>query len=224
MVMTPAQRHIIRRRAEAQARGTDDARPVTGTAQEHMLAQLGEHKRSLHDIQSVERKIEFKREILPDYEAYIDGVLAADTGEQDPVIATIMIWRFDIGDFAGGITLADYVFKHGIDMPDQYKRTPPTLIAEEMAEGFLKPQVGEEPEPRPTLEQLLHIADKTDQADMHDQVRAKLEKAIGYALRDAGQPEPALARLERALQLNARIGVKKDIEVLKREINKSAKD
>lgn len=224
MVMTPAQRHIIRRRAEAQARRTDEARPITGTAQEHMLAQMGEHKRSLHDIQSVERKIEFKREILPDYEAYIDGVLAADTGEQDPVLATIMVWRLDVGDFAGGITMADYVLKHGLDMPDQYSRTAPTLIAEEVAEGFLKPQVGEEPALRPTLEQLLHIADKTEQADMHDQVRAKLEKAIGYALRDAEQPESALAHLERALQLNARVGVKKDIEVLKREIKKGVQD
>lgn len=224
MVMTPAKRHIIRRQAEAQARREAETSPVTGSAEQHMLAQLGEHKRSLHDIQSIERKIEFKREVLPDYDAYIDGVLAADAGQPDPVITTIMVWRFDIGDWDGGIALADYVLKHGLPMPDQYQRTAPTLIVEDIAEGYLKPQAGDEPQPRPTIEQLQHISESTESADMPDQVRAKLEKAIGYALREDEQLDQALEHLERALQLNARSGVKKDIESIKRDIKKRDKD
>lgn len=221
--MTPAQMHIIRRRAEIQSRQVADVSPGIGSALQHMLAQLGEHKRALHDIQSVERKIEFKQQILPDYDAYIDGILAADSGMPDPVVTTIMVWRFDVGDFAGGIALADYVINHGIPLPDQYQRTAPTLIAEEVAEGALRPQAGDVNIPRPTLDQLQHVAELTAELDMHDQVRAKLEKAIGYALRDAQQPTEALPHLERALQLNPRVGVKKDIEALERDIKNSAK-
>jgi len=62
----------------------------------------------------------------------------------------------------------------------------------------------------------------TGDADMHDQIRAKLAKAAGYALRAAGRYEDALAKLKRALELDERIGVKKDIEQLEREIKKAA--
>lgn len=38
-----------------------------------MLMQLAEHRRRLKQIQSIERKIEVKRQLLPEYAAYIQG-------------------------------------------------------------------------------------------------------------------------------------------------------
>ena len=58
----------------------------TGTAYELMAAQLHAHMRTLHAIKSVERKIEAKRTMLGDFDAYLDGVLQADAGGQDVVV------------------------------------------------------------------------------------------------------------------------------------------
>lgn len=56
---------------------------------------------------------------------------------------------------------------------------------------------------------------------MPDEVRAKLHKVMGYGLRDNEQPELALNQLNRAFQLHERVGVKKDIERLERELKKA---
>ncbi|WP_269059049.1 phage terminase small subunit, partial [Ralstonia solanacearum] len=46
----------------------------------------------LKQVQSVERKAELKRKLLPEYAAWIRGVLDADTGAQDEVFMTVMVW------------------------------------------------------------------------------------------------------------------------------------
>jgi hypothetical protein len=67
------------------------------------------------------------------------------------------------------------------------------------------------PNSRSTGEPARHLA-LTERADMPDIVRAKLHKITGYVLRDAEQLPEALAHLQRAMQLDRTIGVKKDIE------------
>jgi len=62
----------------------------------------------------------------------------------------------------------------------------------------------------------------TESEDMPDEVRAKLHKAIGYALNETDKPA-ALEHLIRALNLHEKVGVKKDIEVLEREIKNATK-
>ncbi|UJB21885.1 phage terminase small subunit [Lysobacter gummosus] len=54
--------------------------------------QLGEHRRRLKSVQSVERKVEMKRRILPEYAPWIDGVLQGGRGGQDKVLMTVMVW------------------------------------------------------------------------------------------------------------------------------------
>ena len=72
-----------------------------------MLAQLYEDKRKLKEIRSIETKIELKRKLLPNYEPYINGVLAGGKGAQDDVLMMVMLWRLDTKDFDGAlVTLA----------------------------------------------------------------------------------------------------------------------
>ena len=68
------------------------------------------------------------------------------------------------------------------------------------------------------LKQLIDAEIMTRQSDMHDQVRAKLFKALGYAQRAAGQLVEAQSSMERALALNDKVGVKKDLERVERQI------
>ncbi|RQR25565.1 terminase endonuclease subunit [Burkholderia sp. Bp9142] len=183
-----------------------------------MLAQLDEHRRALKAVESLERKADLKRQFLPVYDAWVAGVLDGAAGAQDDVLMTIMVWRVDVGDFRGALDIGAYALRHGLPLPDQYKRSTPCLLVEEFAEAALRAnRAGEAIQ----VEPLLDIEHLTAMADMPDEVRAKLHKAIGYGLA-ASHPASALDHLRRALQLFANVGVKKDIERLERELKNSA--
>ncbi len=86
---SPARRHFERISA-AQAAADAGEAPMQGEAFELMQAALFEDYRRLKATQSIERKIEIKREILPHYADYIAGVLEAGQGAQDDVLMRIM--------------------------------------------------------------------------------------------------------------------------------------
>ena len=73
---SPAKAHRLRVLAELAARAAPHGQEVRGTAYEMMYRQLAEHKRLLKGMQSVERRLEAKRELLPVYEEYLTGALA----------------------------------------------------------------------------------------------------------------------------------------------------
>ena len=207
MSISHAKAHF--QRATAAAMDTAAA-PIDRTAAsqyELMLAKLAEDRRRLKDIQSIERKIEVKRQLLPEYQPWIEGILQSDTGQQDDVFMTALVWTIDTGNIEAAIPLAQYALRHKLAMPDQYQRTPACVIAEEAADIALKGA--------PVSFILLGaVAAMTADHDMPDEVRAKLHKAIGYGMREAGLLEQARERLTYALQLHDKIGVKKDIERL----------
>ena len=218
---SPARRHFERVSAALAAADAGEA-PMQGEAYELMQAALFEDYRLLKSTQSMERKAEIKREILPKYADYITGMLEAGQGAQDDVLMRVMLWRIDAGDLAGAIAIAKYATKHGLTPPDQFERGTAAIIAEEVADQTLR-QLDEEGADTTAL--LMHLVDVealTRDADMHDQIRAKLHKALGYACRATGQLDDAQHHLERALALNDRIGVKKDLERLERERKQNA--
>ena len=210
------QAHVAAARAAADAGERIDISLANGY--ELMLAQLAEHRRQLKQIQSVERKIEHKRKLIPEYTPYIAGALEANRGGQDDVLVTLLVWHIDCGQLRAAVPLAAYCLAHGLVMPDHYERSLACIVAEEAAELALRQLAAGEAADVGALEA---IQGMTADRDMPDEVRAKLCKALGYALRDA-YPGAALRQLERALQLNAKVGVKKDIERLEREIKKAA--
>lgn len=213
--MSHARAHFLRASAAAvQAVGSGQTQ-TTGNAYELMLAKLAEDRRRLKGVQSIARKAEVKREILPEYQPWIEGVLKGDSGQQDDVFMTALIWTIDIGDIEAALPLAAYAIEHKLVLPDQYERTTACLIAEETAEIALKGVPVE-----PVL--LKAVAGITEAEDMPDQVRAKLHKAIGYAQREAGELVAARDNLARALALHDKSGVKKDIERLDVLIKNSA--
>lgn len=182
-----------------------------------MLMQLTEHRRRLKQIQSIERKIELKRGLLPEYAAYVTGVLESDCGRQDDVLMTVLVWRIDIGDITGALDIAAYAIRHGLQTPDRYERSTACLIAEEVADTALKLMDTATPVPSELITRTIEL---TAEQDMFDQVQAKLLKVQGLALIQAGQQAEALEPLKRALALDERCGVKKLIETTERELKK----
>lgn len=218
-MLTPLQEHYLRVTAEQESASRAVADPMDGaTGYELMLAKLAEDRRSLKLIESTERKIEHKRTILADYDAYIEGALAGGKGAQDDVLMTAMVWALDCADYPRALPVAAYGLHFGMSLPDQFQRNLPCLVAEEVADTELRKHTAQTPM---DAEAISDVIDMTDGHDMPDQVRAKLLKAYGYALRDT-DPVVAVQALRRALTLHDKVGVKKDIELLDREIKNAA--
>lgn len=191
-------------------------------AYELQLAQLIQDRARLKGIQSTEGKIELKRQLLPAYAPYVEGVLSAGKGAQDEVLVTVMLWRIDAGDYAGGLDIAAYVFQHGLLMPDRFNRTVGCLVAEEVAEGAIKALKAGQPF---DIAVLHRTAELTAEQDMPDEVRAKLHLALGRAtlfgltLDAQGQPgqvDTGIELLKRAIELHDKCGGKKDLEAAER--------
>lgn len=210
---SPAARHMMRVSASETARRA--AVPLrNANAYEQMLVKLAADNRTLKQISSKERKAAKKRELLPFYLPWVAGVLENGKGAQDDIVMTVMLWRLDADDIAGALEIARYAMTYGLTMPVG-RRPTPCLLAEEVALAAQRLLTAKQPV---SLENLLDTIALTERADMPDIVRAKLHKITGYVLRDAEQLPEALAHLQRAIQLESTIGVKKDIEQLERQL------
>jgi hypothetical protein len=183
-------------------------------AYEQMLVKLAADNRTLKQIRSNERKADKKRELLPFYLPWVAGVLENGKGAQDDIVMTVMLWRLDADDIAGALEIARYAMTYGLTMPTG-RRPTPYLLAEEVALAAQRLRGAKQPV---ELSNLLDTLALTERADMPDIVRAKLHKITGYVLRDAEQLPEALAHLQRAIQLESTIGVRKDIEQLERQL------
>jgi Phage small terminase subunit len=227
MSLSPARAHRSRMLAALAAAGSPAGGPVLGGEYELMLAQLIEHKRRLKDIQSIERKIEAKREFLPLYRTWVGETLAQGNGAHDLVLMTVLVWYIDVGDFCQALEVARYAVAYGLPMPDQYDRNLATVLLDEIAgaalAGKLAPDTG--------IEVLHQVTELTTDSDTPDQARAKLHKALAYAHMgrlgtsevDVGQlavpaAREALKHCRRAFELFEQVGVKKDIERLERRL------
>ncbi|WP_207003867.1 phage terminase small subunit [Trinickia mobilis] len=214
-ISTPARAHFARvSAAQAAAAATPGQTMAGATPYELMLAKLAADRRALKGVQSVARKVELKRKLLPEYADYVAGVLNGGRGAQDDVLVTVMVWRIDAGDFDGALAIAAYALEHGLSLPDQFERSLASLVAEQFADAALSSFMD-----GGTFDaaSLARVDTLTRDQDMHDQVRAKLYKALGYAVQEVDPPR-ALEYLRRALSLNDRVGVKKDIDRLSKLI------
>lgn len=80
-------------------------------------------KNRLKNIQSKQNKIELKRQLIPNYKPYVEGILEVKPGVQDAVITEILVWSIDIGDFDFALDIAEYILKYGLKLPDRFERS-----------------------------------------------------------------------------------------------------
>lgn len=250
MAMSPFRRERARLLGQLSATQAEGAAPArsgaAATEYELLRAELGNDLRRISEIQSFEAKAALRRELAPKYDAWIEGVLAGDSGTPDDILTWNMIWRIDFGAYDAALPLARYVVRHKLTLPDRFDRTAPTLICEEIADAALKrlgqgPDDNTDADERGFMTAMLTTLGDVDQivdgCDIFDQVRAKHEKAQGLTLirlvdltpsdadgaagwRRASQ-ERAASHLRRALTLDSTVGVKKVLEKLEREMKKA---
>jgi hypothetical protein len=223
---SPATLHFQRVSAALAAAKVDPGQSMTGLGiYDTHLVKLRADRARLKQFQSIEAKIKVKREILPDYQEYVAGVLEAGRGGQDDVLATILVWRIDVEDYAGALDIARYVIRHKLTLPDEFSRTPAAILAEEIAKAAQKAMdTGGKFDP----DQLGQVLELIDGHDMPDQVRAKLLKALGYALlKKSKKPAKkdqarALEAWREALRLDSNVGLKRTIADLEKQVSISA--
>lgn len=204
-----------------------DEKTEAGQEYAALKVRLHDQLRQLQDVDSHEARIPMKATFAKDYASWVDGVIAADAPVQDEIVGTCLVWAIDTGDFERAVDLGEFIMRHGLAMPERYKRAPACFLREDIAEI-------ENQEPGSVdLKLLARIDELTQGADMPDPAKAKLHKALGRSWRakaDAFDPsddsapaggkaafvDEALGQLRRALQLDKKAGVKKDIEQLER--------
>lgn len=225
--------------AGAPVEGVAAAMPETGeAASEYNLlrAVLHANLQTLAEIQSVDARNPKKAEMAKAFDAWVAGVLeAGQRGEaaQDEILVTMMIWALDCRDIDRALDLAAHAITHGLALPERYTRKLGCFVAEDIAEAWLADARDV------TREQLLRTQALTEEADMPDQARAKLFKALGRTTATAagafdpaadnapaggkaGLLDAAKTYFETALKLNKNIGVKKDLEAVDRELKQLA--
>ncbi|QPP50829.1 terminase [Halomonas sp. SS10-MC5] len=205
---SPARRHFQRVTAALAAADAGE-QPMHGDAYELMQAALFEDYRRLKATQSMERKAEIKREILPQYADYVAGVLERGQGAQDDVLMRVMLWRIDAGDLAGAVEIARYALTHGLNPPDQFERGTAAVIAEEVADQAIKQLEADDSDAAALLDLLSEVETLSAGADMHDQIRQAPQVAgVRRAHRRPARAGPAAPhagdRTERARGREAR--------------------
>lgn len=223
-MLTPAQKHFQKVMAERHGK-TDEQSDTARTAHEQIMHRLRMDQSALRRVQSDQAKAAMKRQLLPHYEGWIEGTLDGDSGRQDEVIVTLMVWAIDAGDYALATRIGRYVVTHGLLMPDRFNRTAATVLVDEICDPILvQVKADDTTDVTPYLAALDEVAEFTAGSDMPDVVRAKLCKVRAFALRNGTTEEQttALELLRQALTLDAGAGVKKEIDRLARVVKKAA--
>ncbi|MFY0947112.1 phage terminase small subunit [Klebsiella variicola subsp. variicola] len=223
-MLTPAQKHFQKVMAERHGK-TDEQSDTARTAHEQIMHRLRMDQSALKRVQSDQAKAAMKRQLLPHYEGWIEGTLDGDSGRQDEVIVTLMVWAIDAGDYVLAARIGRYVVTHGLLMPDRFNRTAATVLVDEICDPILvQVKADDTTDVTPYLAVLDEVAEFTAGSDMPDVVRAKLCKVRAFALRNGTTEEQtnALELLRQALTLDAGAGVKKEIDRLARVVKKAA--
>ncbi|ENE98203.1 phage small terminase subunit [Escherichia coli P0304777.8] len=94
-MITPAQQHWQNVMAQRAGRANEGVDHAARTAHEEVLYRLRLAQARLKGVQARSAKAAIKKELLPDFSGWIEGTLEADGGQQDEVIATLMVWAID---------------------------------------------------------------------------------------------------------------------------------
>ncbi|HBS2585573.1 TPA: terminase, partial [Klebsiella pneumoniae] len=188
-MLTPAQRHFQRVMAERHGKA-EDLSDTARTAHEQILHRMRMDMAALKKIQGEQAKAALKRQMLPNYEGWIEGTLEGNSGRQDEVITRLMIWAIDVRDYPLAARIGRYVIAHNLAMPDRFNRTAATALVDEICDPILvQVKADDSTDVSPYLAVLDEVAEFTAASDMPDMVRAKLHKARAFALRNGTPAE-----------------------------------
>ncbi|KEZ23262.1 Phage small terminase subunit [Glaesserella parasuis] len=117
--MRPTQAHFLRMTAAEESAADVPMEALEGY--DLMLSTLAMHKRRLKQIQSNEKKAEYKlKNALPDFLPWIQGVLKAGSGKQDDILMTWLVWAIDCEEYQLALKISEYALKHDLALPENF--------------------------------------------------------------------------------------------------------
>ena len=218
--MSYARRHFEKTTAEIAAAEAGGADLGSLSAYQRLLKNLHDDKVLLKSVSSIADKVYIKKQALPAYQEWIDGITAAGTVQADDrIAATVIVWMIDCGLLDEAMPLADVLIHSGLESADEYSRSMPEIIVEQMADQI---ESGSEISAE-NLKTLIEWATAKKEDGLHeinlaDVIRAKLLKAAGEKAEVADDNETALTLYRQAVGYNDKAGVKKRIEALEKQL------
>lgn len=218
--MSYARRHFEKTTAEIAAAEAGGADLGSLGAYQRLLKNLHDDKVLLKSVSSIADKVHIKKQALPAYQEWIGGITAAGTVQADDrIAATVIVWMIDCGLLDEAMPLADVLIHSGLESADEYSRSMPEIIVEQMADQI---ESGSEISAE-NLKTLIEWATAKKEDGLHeinlaDIIRAKLLKAAGEKAEAADDNETALNLYRQAVGYNDKAGVKKRIEALEKQL------
>ena len=218
--MSYARRHFEKTTAEIAAAEAGGADLGSLSAYQRLLKNLHDDKVLLKSVSSIADKVHIKKQALPAYQEWIDGITTAGTVQTDDrIAATVIVWMIDCGLLDEAMPLADVLIHSGLESADEYSRSMPEIIVEQMANQI---ESGSEISAE-NLKTLIEWATAKKEDGLHeinlaDVIRAKLLKAAGEKAEAADDNETALNLYRQAVGYNDKAGVKKRIEALEKQL------
>ena len=205
-----------------------------GTDYEVLCIALTNDVNKIRAFPNFELKAEYKRDVfLPKWMPFVEEYLAKGIVYQNDYLAYCIIYSFDVGDFDTALRLADLAIKQNQSLPERFKSTLPTFVANQIYDWTDKTAAaGQSVEPY-FSQTFKNVA---TQWQLHEIVTAKwLKLAAALLLRspqgkvqasgidDAETLVLAIQLCNRAFQLNQKAGVKNMIERCAMRLNALAK-
>ena len=220
---SPARRHFLAEAARQQAQQQNHVDLAALTPYRRLQYQLQQDKAALKLIQSIQDKARAKAEMLPAYADWVQGVLAADNpAADDEILSTVMVWLIDTGALDTVVPLVELAVRHHLTSADDYQRTLPPLLFEQLAEQITAGHRIDADGINRLIDMSLAKADNgSHQIDMPDPVRAKFLKAAGVWQAEFGNKDRAAALLDKAIAYDDRVGAKQLLKEIRAALGKS---
>ncbi|MDO4658330.1 phage terminase small subunit [Kingella sp. (in: b-proteobacteria)] len=213
-MVSPAQRHRLAHEALVAAHNQSD--PSELTAYQQLQQQYIADKTLLKNLASMQDKLAYKAQALPKYQDWLNSVLQSGQAHpNDTLTPNLLIWQIDCGQLGEAMPLAQFAMEHNLQSSDEYQRNLPTIIVEQYAEQISQGAAIALEHLNTLVRWATEKHNNQHTYNIPDAVRAKLLKIAGEQLEDS-DPQAALALYQQALGYNDKVGVKKQIEALRK--------
>ncbi|WP_343560397.1 phage terminase small subunit [Kiloniella sp. b19] len=219
-------------KAQEEGRNTTTPREPQNSPVHILTTRLRALEVELKGLQSTDRKIKHKLAALPEFDAYLDGIVAADTKAQDDILVMLMIWHFDCVTLDPSLLqrtldLADYALQSDMKMPDRFNRSLAGFVLAELADIALATSKLDDLTVEDRDLMVEHLNDAltwTKDHDMVDDIPARAYKAMGELIGESNIPD-AISALEEAHRLDSKkAGVQTKLKQLKKLQEKQAEN
>ena len=162
-----------------------------------------------------------KNRIINKYKETLDKQCEEQSWTGNIFIFWNIIWNFDVGHFDEAWRLAKLGFKRDLTADDNFFQRPFATVIGDTIYHWAQERFTNKLPISPILSEFIDLMD--DGLDVSPLTHAKLLKLQGINISD-DEPEAALSYLQKATELDPKIGVKGKINVLKARLQEEQQD